>query len=262
MAPNPLFASLIDYAGVFPPAGHSLATATRRYEAAQSSADGWILGPMLIRASQLEHYAGKAEQLGLILDAPIPATTHHITQIETRTDASRVAGLISGLVGLAPVVYLESQDAADLTFLEAIRVARASGHDVRAKIRTGGASAAAFPSSMEVAEFIRLCRNATIPFKATAGLHYPIRHPSQVGGAVEHGFINLLAAVRCSLSEQPDATVECLEETDHAAFDLKTATWRDVGAAVPVGHVRSVFRSIGSCSFQEPAGYLRDLGVI
>jgi hypothetical protein len=262
MAPNMLFASLIDYAGVFPPAGHSLAAATDRYRAAKESADGWILGPMLIRASQLEHYSDEGTQLGLVLDAPIPDNPHEIVQVETRTDATTASERIADITRLAPVIYLESNRPSDLTFLHAIDQSRAAGHDVRAKIRTGGASADAFPTSQVVADFIRRCADAGIPFKATAGLHHPVRHPSDVNDAVEHGFINMLAAVRCSLSDQPDTTIDCLEETDPTAFDLRTATWQGVGSGVSIESIRRVFRSIGSCSFREPAGYLHDLGVL
>ena len=261
MAPNQLFTSLIDYAGVFPPAGHSLIEATSRYERAKASADGWILGPMLLRASQLEDYDGSAK-LGIVADAPFAQDPQRIVQVEGRTDASTAPATIAHLELLAPIVYIESNDPTDLTLLDDIDHSRDAGHDVRAKIRTGGASAEAFPTSQEVASFIQACVDRGIPFKATAGLHHPVRHPSDIAGAVEHGFINMLAAVRCSLSDQPESTIECLNETDPAAFDLRTATWQGVGRDVTDRQIRDVFQSIGSCSFQEPAGYLHDLGIL
>jgi hypothetical protein len=261
MEPNQLFSSLIDYAGVFPPAGHSLAEAQRRYERAMTSPDGWILGPMLIRASQLEDYNGSA-QLGIVADAPFAEDAHRIVQVEGRTDAATAFATITHLVLLAPVVYIESIDPADVTLLEVIEHSRDAGHDVRAKIRTGGATAEAFPTSQEVASFIQACASRGIPFKATAGLHHPVRHASDVAGAVEHGFINMLAAVRCSLSDRPETVIACLDETDPEAFDLGSATWRGVGRDVTDRQIRDVFRSIGSCSFQEPAGYLHDLGIL
>lgn len=259
--PRPdLLAALFDYAGVFPPAEHSVAEATARYLAAKASPDGWLLGPMLLRASQYEELAVADLPLGLIADATIEPGS--AAQVERRAGAREAAGVIDHLVAVAPVVYLESPDPEDLAYLDAIEAARADGRDVRAKIRTGGATAAAFPSTRTVAGFIRSCVERSIPFKATAGLHHPVRTTSEVPGATEHGFINMLAAVRCALSDQPGFTEACLEETDPGAFDLGSATWSGVGAGVPDGDIRRIFRSIGSCSFDEPASYLRDLGII
>lgn len=259
--PRPdLFAALFDYAGVFPPAEHSVAEATARYLAAKTSPDGWLLGPMLLRASQYAELAIADLPLGLIADAAIEPGS--AAQVERRAGPHEAGSVIDRLVTVAPVVYLESPDPEDLAYLDAIEAARATGRDVRAKIRTGGASAAAFPSPGAVAAFIRACVARNIPFKATAGLHHPVRIASDVDGATEHGFINMLAAVRCALSDQPMLTEACLEETDPGGFDLASATWRGVGAGVSDGAVRAIFRSIGSCSFDEPAGYLRDLGII
>ena len=55
----------------------------------------------------------------------------------------------------------------------------------RVKLRCGGAS---IPSAEQVALVIASCREAGVPFKATAGLHHPVRR------GAEHGFLNLLAA--------------------------------------------------------------------
>ena len=45
----------------------------------------------------------------------------------------------------------------------------------RAKVRTGGLTPEAFPAPADLARFLYRCAKARVPFKATAGLHHPIR---------------------------------------------------------------------------------------
>ena len=69
-----------------------------------------------------------------------------------------------------------------------------------AKIRTGGVSADAIPSAAQVAEFLAACAEAKVPFKATAGLHHPLRSVQKLtyepgsASALMHGFINVFVA--------------------------------------------------------------------
>src|SRR5690606_16739538 len=61
------------------------------------------------------------------------------------------------------------------------------------KIRAGGLEPSAFPAPERVAALIEACRDAGVAFKATAGLHHPLRHFSPDVGAKMHGFFNLFA---------------------------------------------------------------------
>jgi hypothetical protein len=106
----------------------------------------------------------------------------------------------------------------------------------RVKLRCGGAS---IPSVEQVALVIACCREAGVPFKATAGLHHPVRRGE------EHGFLNLLAATTAA----PDQVQSVLTETDAAALPLS-----DDG--------RALFTSFGSCSWEEPVEGLRELGFL
>jgi hypothetical protein len=116
------------------------------------------------------------------------------------------------------------------------------------KLRCGGARV---PSVDEVAQFIRRCREQGLRFKATAGLHHAL--PS--GG--EHGFLNLLAA--CVFGDEE----EMLTARDVA---LNAESFRANGRAADAqacARVRSeLFASIGSCSFTEPLGELKALGIL
>jgi hypothetical protein len=106
----------------------------------------------------------------------------------------------------------------------------------RAKLRCGGA---AIPSVEQVALVIACCREARVPFKATAGLHHAVRRGE------EHGFLNLMAAVTA-----PRGRLEgVLAEEDPAALEVEDAS-------------RDLFDGFGSCSWREPVDDLRALGLL
>ncbi len=116
------------------------------------------------------------------------------------------------------------------------------------KLRCGGARV---PSVDEVAEFIRRCRSDGLRFKATAGLH----HALPTDG--EHGFLNLLAA--CVFGDEEE-----LLATRDVALDAESfrANGRSAGAGECARVRRELFASIGSCSFAEPVGELKALGIL
>jgi hypothetical protein len=116
------------------------------------------------------------------------------------------------------------------------------------KLRCGGARV---PSVAEVAEFVRSCRARGARFKATAGLH----HALPTNG--EHGFLNLLAA--CVFGDEEEMLRTREIELDAAAF---RANGRSADADECARVRRELFASIGSCSFAEPVGELRDLGIV
>jgi hypothetical protein len=116
------------------------------------------------------------------------------------------------------------------------------------KLRCGGAR---IPSGEEVAGFVRRCRRDGLRFKATAGLH----HALPTGG--EHGFLNLLAA--CVFGDE-----EGMLATRDIALDADgfRANGRSAGAVECARVRRELFASIGSCSFAEPVGELKELGIL
>lgn len=252
-----VYQGLFDYAGVFPPASLPVAEAMDHYQDLKAGADGWLVGPMLVRAGQVDE-APRVAELGVIADAPLPPGSY--AQVERRCSPGEVGAIAANLSRSAPVVYLESATDDPSALIDDIAVGRRSGVDVRSKLRTGGPEPLAFPLPETVATFVLKCVAAEVPFKATAGLHHPFPTPSVVEGATEHGFVNLLATTRAALAGERDL-VACLTETDPAAFDLASATWRGVGAHLSPEAIRAALAGIGSCSLDEPAGYLRDLGV-
>ncbi|MEK6702612.1 MAG: hypothetical protein AABZ53_10130, partial [Planctomycetota bacterium] len=131
-----------------------------------------------------------------------------------------------------------------------------------------------FPSTAEIAEFVNACRRAEVPFKATAGLHHPMRGAApltyEAGAAtcVMHGFLNLFVASAFAFTHKLEPTMirACLEESDAAAFIFtdEGLSWkRHVIDVTQIARVREVFAlSFGSCSFDDPVAELKKLGVM
>jgi len=135
-----------------------------------------------------------------------------------------------------------------------------------AKIRCGGVVAEAFPSVDVVAGFISAAAAEDIAYKATAGLHHPVRHRDDASGFVMHGFLNLLAAAVFAPHVTPDELRRIVAEEDPAAFafDRSTIRWRDRSAGVAdIERMRAhAFVGYGSCSFSEPVEDLTALGML
>jgi hypothetical protein len=144
----------------------------------------------------------------------------------------------------------------------------------QAKIRTGGITPDAFPRTTEIVKFVRTCLAANVPFKATAGLHHPIRcfrpltyEANSVKGTM-HGFLNLFLMTgfaregfRTSFLE--DVMEEEFEEVFR--FDEQAVVWRDefLLSTFQIEQMRSIgIRSFGSCSFDEPVAELQGLGIL
>ncbi len=136
-----------------------------------------------------------------------------------------------------------------------------------AKIRCGGLEPAAFPQPREIAAFLASAARHGVPYKATAGLHHPIRHKDPKTGFVMHGFLNLLfASVFADRGAGEAALTECLESEDPQAFafDQDGLRWRDLRATT--GQVQQArdrgFAAYGSCSFAEPVDDLQALALL
>jgi hypothetical protein len=134
---------------------------------------------------------------------------------------------------------------------------------VAAKIRTGGVTADAFPTPVQILDFLRLCREAGLRFKATAGLHHAVRgeyrltyDPSPPTGEM-FGFLNVAVAAAFLWHGRVDEIVlRMLEERRLEAFEFtdRELRWRDERLSVEeLADARArFFAGFGSCSFREP----------
>ena len=146
-------------------------------------------------------------------------------------------------------------------------------HGAGAKVRTGGVTEDAFPATDDLLRFLRAAVNAGVPFKATAGLHHPLRaryrltyEPDSASGTM-FGFLNLFLAAAFLRQGMNDADAgRLLEEGDPASigFDRQGVSWRGhrLEAAALDEARRGGLGSFGSCSFEEPIGDLASLGLL
>ncbi|WP_457653487.1 hypothetical protein [Rhodocaloribacter sp.] len=155
-----------------------------------------------------------------------------------------------------------------LDALAAHNAARPSGTEAALKIRTGGLEPAAFPPPEALAFAVVACRDAGVRFKATAGLHHPVRQYRDEVGAKMHGFLNLFGAAALAYTHALDeaAVLAILRDEDpaHFRFTDEAFAWRDLSASPEaVRRARTALAvSFGSCSFDEPRDDLRALGLL
>lgn len=136
------------------------------------------------------------------------------------------------------------------------------------KLRTGGVTASAFPTTEQVAYVIEQCRKAHVPLKFTAGLHHPLRRFDPGVRTMMHGFLNVFcaAALAHAAAFEFHDILAVVEELDANAFQFaeEYLSWND--ADVSADEIAIVRRqgtiSFGSCSFDEPREDLRTLRLI
>jgi len=128
----------------------------------------------------------------------------------------------------------------------------------RAKVRTGGTTARAFPDDQTLANCLVTMAQARLAFKCTAGLHHAVRHRAADTGFEHHGFLNVLLAVAAALDDASREQVAAeLADRDAARVAAKITNLD----AETVSAARSLFTSFGTCSTDEPASDLVTLGL-
>jgi hypothetical protein len=245
-----LLENLIDYAGMYPPASLPFETAVINYDSYRNGDYAWMLRWLVIGAQNLRclppYLDGHLSVLGEIDEA-------RAATLETKS-----------IVSAQRPVYCEVA----LNNLQILDDVNKAG--CFAKIRTGGVKPEAIPSPADVAAFITACAESQLPFKATAGLHHPIRaeyaltYEADAPRAMMHGFLNVLMA--SAFAWHGERNIEpIVAETDKSAFNFdELAHWRDKSlSAVQIREARHDFmHSIGSCSFDEPVHELQALGLL
>ena len=283
----------IDYAGLFPPAGLGMSAAVKNYLSYRAGPEAWALGRFIVPATRLSEFeeaagdrssqraGGPPWQLSVLVGPDLAGDLNQIAgfqrrhsgtapdmtvdTIEAKADAvSAIQETMRSVPGRLQV-YFELPIERDPTDLLAT-LARVGA---RAKVRTGGVTPQAFPSTVSLARFLHACVRAKVPFKATAGLHHALRaeyrltYEEDSDTGVMFGFLNLFLATALVRNGMAEAdTCEILEESSPAAFrvDDRAISWRDQRLdRDTLGRARESMISFGSCSFTEPIDELQSL---
>ncbi|HUR97316.1 MAG TPA: hypothetical protein VMZ26_04530 [Pyrinomonadaceae bacterium] len=290
-----LLNEIIDYAGLFPPSQVSMSEAVLNYATYRHSNYGWMLGRFILPVSRLDEFYESAREflpkgreaawkLSVLAGEDVQATIRSMNEFNRKNSDRAVCEVLE--VKAATVSKIEntmtSLPKAITPYFEIAPVGRTfvdliatlGIKKLRAKIRTGGVTREEFPDTRDIIRFVRTCMAANVPFKATAGLHHPIRcfkpltYAPQAPQGTMHGFLNVLImtgfareSFRVSLLE------EIMEEEFEEVFEFAEAgvSWRG-SHILTLSHIDRLrsrgMHSFGSCSFDEPVADLRELGVL
>ncbi len=276
-----LLAGLFDYAGLYPPASLGMRSAANNYLEYRRSEHARALGRFIVNLDRLAEFRSVAGdsledfELSIIADedanwALLAAQISGglpIGAVEVKCSDPHVVGRIANLLPRDLEIYFEVPvNESNHAMLKAIHDAGA-----RAKLRMGGIVAEAIPSITDVTQTLRTLATIRLPFKATAGLHHPLRstqpltYRPQCPRGLMHGFVNLSAAAALLYFGGSVEEAEfLLAEEDPAAFRVEADSlhWRDrTWTTDQLATIRrQFFMSIGSCSFDEPIHDLKSLG--
>jgi hypothetical protein len=271
-APSAMFDGLFDDAALFPPASLPLPDAVRQHHEHQGSWYADLVGPLVVTELQLRPLTrlltADTEPLpiSLIVSSGPPgvgaAVVAALADPRLRLVAIDVAsapghsvlGARHALAQHVPdwvIGYVEIGWDAGENALDEL-----AGWSYRAKWRTGGATARAFPATEVLATGLVACVQRQIGIKCTAGLHRAIGHTAPGTGFEHHGFLNLLLAIDAARSGRPvDDVATLLAERDAAVV---TSAIRAQDAAA----VRHSLASVSTCSIAEPVDDLVALGLV
>ncbi|MFH7030597.1 MAG: hypothetical protein ACHBN1_35895 [Heteroscytonema crispum UTEX LB 1556] len=289
-----LLASIVDYAGLFPPAKLSLHQAIANYAKYQLTPYNWMLNQFVLPISRLNEFTAllaavdlKQCSLSLILSTNWQAeiervreahflknlnNNHHITVTSLEFPPLPPAEIATVIPHLPDGVeaFFEIPLKEDLQpYLEVLKHT-----NLAAKLRTGGITVDAFPSITQLSQCIFAFADAQIPFKATAGLHHPlpgnyrVTYESQSPSTIMHGFLNVavLAALAYWQKITPQQALGLLQDSAFTAFQFTadTISWHNyhLNTSEIEETRQNLFRSFGSCSFQEPVEDLKALSLV
>jgi hypothetical protein len=297
-----LLAHSIDYAGLFPPANLALEAALFNHSQYVRVPESWMLGAFILPVAEFDaaarHLSDFDSEHPLRISALGPrtdnteaflkslsATIDAIATFQSRFDTAGIEQLEMPLPGEINAELLKAirerlghsdlktfweakADAAErITELLSENNAANVGHKLGFKLRTGGVTAEAFPSSAQIAIALMAAGTRGVPIKFTAGLHHPVRLFHDSVQTKMHGFLNVLGAGVLALEHdwtQREIT-QMLEDENAGSFSFTedSFAWRESRISTEaIAARRELVTSFGSCSFDEPREDLRALNLL
>lgn len=289
-----LLREIIDYAGLFPPAALDMEQAVRNYVSYRRGPHKWMLGRLIVPVAALGEFEAAARPLLPLSGEQGAWPLSVLIGRDVAADAAVITAFNRTYAGQVQIdaVELKAQHADDITaatrllpagietFFElpigddpAALVEAVAAAGGRAKVRTGGTTADAFPAAPALFRFIDTCVLRQVPFKATAGLHHPLRavhtltYQPTSPTSLMFGFLNVFLTAALLHAGSPPATAAALlEETerDSLHFDADGIRWRQhrIGLDTLATTRERVALSFGSCSFHEPIDDLKAMQLL
>lgn len=289
-----LLSEIIDYAGLFPPSGLSMSESVINYATYKNSNFSWMLGRFICPVGRLDEFQNSAKdffardaksiwKLSVLASDDIYETIRKVEEFNIQNAPGAICDTleikaatpdqIDKIAGAVPETFTNYFEVPLDDSLSEM-VSSLALNKQRGKIRTGGVTSDLFPTTDEIIRFMRTCLAANIPFKATAGLHHPIRcfkpltyEPNSPKGRM-HGFLNLFLATGFAREGyKPDILEEILEEEFEEVFEFDDngAYWQKeyfLNNAKLENLRESHITSFGSCSFDEPIVDLQQIGIL
>ena len=296
-----LLAHSIDYAGMFPPCQLALAPALKNQADYLRTPDAWMLSAFVLPVDQflsakqllsefdplhplrVSALGSKTENAGAFREGlartnkAIRSLAAHnvdlvsVTQLEMFLPGDVDVPLLNeagSILGTLPVFWEAPPDRAEQTIALVAEInSNADAPTFGYKLRTGGVTADAFPSSMQIAQALVTPATHQVPIKFTAGLHHPLRQYRDEVQTKMQGFLNVLGAAVLAAEYKWEANQTAFmledENADSFSFTDEFFAWRDWKIdTARLQYRRQFVTSFGSCSFDEPREDLRALQLL
>jgi len=286
---------------MFPPCSLGLEPALKNQAEYVQSSDAWMLGAFVLPIQQFDATRQLLSQFDaqhpLRVAALGPKTASANAFLEALDDADAAIRSLSrhnvdlismshlemlmpekvdgaslkeakSILGDLPVFWEAPPDRAEQTIALLAEVnSDADSATFGYKLRTGGVTADAFPTSLQIAKALVTPATHQLPIKFTAGLHHPLRQYREEVQTKMHGFLNVFGAAVLAAEHRWDAnqTAIMLEDENVGSFSFTDDffAWREWRIDIKrLQYRRRFVVSFGSCSFDEPREDLRRLNLL